>query len=161
VFHGFGVTCVATGYPIFMADRKVRALGLVVIAIGLLYLVLAVVGFAQISDNTTVGGDLKAGNPPELLWGVFGVSTVHNFIHAVLAGFTIVGGFTFAKSKLITWCVTIGYGMLFVYGVIAIMVREGVDPLSITWGDNILHLLTAVVLGMLAIVPERSRVTVQ
>lgn len=160
MFHRLGVTRVAVGYPIFMSDRNVRALGIVVIAIGLLYLVLAVAGFAQISDNTTVGGDLKGGNPPDLLWSVFGVSTVHNFVHAVLAGFTIVGGFTFAKSKLITWCVSIGYAVLFLYGLIAILVRETIDPLSITWGDNILHLVTAVVLGVMATAPNRSRVTV-
>jgi hypothetical protein len=143
-----------------MSDRNVRTLGIVVIAIGLLYLVLAVVGFAQISDTTTVGGDLKGGNPQDLVWGVFGVSTVHNFVHAVLGGFTIVGGFTFAKSKLVTWCVAIGYGLLFLYGLIAILVRDGVDPLSITWGDNILHLLTAALLGTLATAPNRSRATV-
>ncbi len=142
-----------------MAHRK---LGYLVIAIGLCYLVFSLFGFVLISDDSTVGGGLRGGNPPDLLWGVFGVSTVHNFVNILLGAVTLVGGFTFPKSRLITACAAIGFALVTVYGVIAMLVRgNAVDPLSITWGDNILHLVTALILGVLATaVKERSRTEV-
>jgi hypothetical protein len=128
-----------------------------VVAVGLCYLLLAYVGFAAISDNTThISGGFYAGNSPDLVWGVFGVNTAMNFIHVVLGAFTIIGGVLLARSPVIAWCVVVGFGALFGYGVIAILVNVGTTSLAITWGDNILHLATAVVVGGATVLVVRA-----
>jgi hypothetical protein len=134
-----------------------RSVRVGVIAIGLFYLVLAYAGFNQISDSTTnYGGDLHGGNTPDLLWGVFGVNTVMNFIHALLAAITIGAGFLLDKSKVVAWCAVIAFAIVSVYGVIAILVRTGTDPLAITWGDNILHIATTLVIAVATVLAPAS-----
>jgi hypothetical protein len=146
-----------------MADRNTRnPLRYGVMAVGLFYLVLAFAGFMAISDNTNVGGDLYGGNPPDLLWGAFGVSTVMNFIHLVLGAFTLIAGVVVDRSQIVAWSVTIGFALLFCYGVISILVRTGTDPLAVNWADNWLHLVTVVALGAMtaltqAAAPKRER----
>jgi hypothetical protein len=134
-----------------------RSVRVGVIAIGLFYLVLAYAGFNEISDDTTTfGGDLRGGNTPDLLWGVFGVNTVMNFIHILLAAVVIAAGFLLDKSKVVAWCAVIGFTLVFLYGLVSILVRTGTDPLAITWGDNILHLATALVLAVAIVLTPAS-----
>jgi hypothetical protein len=130
-----------------------------VIAVGLGYLVLAYAGFVAISDNTThVGGGLYGGNSPALLWGVFGVNTAMNFVHVIFSALTIAAGFFLRRSSATAWCVVAGFTILFGYGVTAILLNKGTTSLAITWGDNVLHLATAVVIaGAIWLVRSASR----
>jgi hypothetical protein len=154
---GRGVTRAAHGYLSSEAEGDTlmtyrNAARLTVLMLGLFYVVLAIWGFAQISDETNVGGDLRGGNPSDLLWGVFGVSTVLNFIHFLLGVFTVVAAVTLMKSAWITWYVAIGLGLVVAYGLLPI----GSDPLNINWADNWLHLVSAVVMVGAALVPART-----
>jgi hypothetical protein len=126
--------------------------------VGVGYLVLACAGFVAISDNTThIAGGLYAGNSPDLLWGVFGVNTAMNFIHVILSALTIAAGVFLHRSQVAAWCVVAGFTILFGYGVIAILLNKGTTSLAITWGDNVLHLATAlVVAGAILLVKSAS-----
>ena len=119
-----------------------------VLLVGVCYLVLAYAGFAAISDNTTdVGGGLYAGNSPDMVWGVFGVNTAMNFIHLLLGVVTVVAGVILTRSPKAAWPAVVGFVVLFGYGVVAILMNKGTTSLAITWGDNVLHLASAVGVG--------------
>jgi uncharacterized protein DUF4383 len=152
---GYDVRC--SGYPITMTRQQVVRYG--VVAVGLGYLVLACAGFVAISDNTThVGGGLYGGNSPDLLWGVFGVNTAMNFIHVIFGALTIAAGVFLHRSPAAAWCVVAGFTILFGYGVTAILLNKGTTSLAITWGVNVLHLATAVVVaGAILLVKSASR----
>lgn len=136
-----------------MADRNVRTVArLLVLAIGLFYLVLGIAGFASISDETNVGGKLRGGNPPDLLWGVFGVTTALNFIHFLLGALTIMAGVVLAKSRLAEWAVACGFVLLLGYDIVSMMISS-TDPLAINWADVWLHAATLAILVLVAVVP--------
>jgi hypothetical protein len=139
-----------------------RSVRVGVIAIGLFYLVLALAGFIQTGNETSFGGGLYGGNSPDLLWGAFGVNTAMNFIHMVLGAATILAGFILDRTKVVAWCAIIGFGLVFLYGLVTILLNIGTTALAITWGDNILHLVTALVLAVIAVLtPTRSATPVR
>lgn len=128
-----------------------------VVLVGLCYLGLAYAGFAAVSDDTThFGGGLYGGNTADLVWGVFGVNTALNFIHLVLGVFTIICGVSLRRSRVTAWCVVAGFTVLFLYGVIAVLVNNGTTSLAITWGNNILHLATAVFIAVATLLVRTS-----
>ncbi|CAM3957666.1 DUF4383 domain-containing protein [Kibdelosporangium persicum] len=127
-----------------MSARKM--VRLLVLAIGVFYVVLAISGFASISDDTNVGGGLRGGNDPDLLWNLFGVTTVLNFIHFLFGALTIIAGFLIDRSKLVSWTMAGAFVALFAYDIISMMVRQGTDPLAVNTADAWLHAITAVVL---------------
>nr|CTQ98227.1 hypothetical protein [Kibdelosporangium sp. MJ126-NF4] len=128
-----------------------------VIAVGLFYLVLAYAGFVAISDDTThLGGKFYGGNTPDLVWGVFGVNTAMNFIHLLLGAFAVISGIVLQKLPTLTWVVVIGFTLLSGYGVVAALANTGTMSLAITWGDNILHIATAVALAAVALAASRA-----
>ncbi len=55
------------------------------------------------------------------------------------------------------WLLAVGYGAAFVYGLFA--VGEDWDFLSLNWADNVLHLATALVGLVIALMPVRTAVT--
>lgn len=140
-----------------MTGQRVLRYGVVVV--GLCYLVLAFAGSLEVSDKTNFGGGLHGGNTPDMLWGVFGVNTAMNLIHLLLGAFTIIGGLMLARYAMIAWAVVGAFAVLFGYGVIAILVNSGTTSLAITWGDNILHLVTAVVVAAAAVAAKSVRRT--
>ncbi|GAB3880631.1 hypothetical protein GCM10029964_035380 [Kibdelosporangium lantanae] len=124
---------------------------------GVFYLVLAYAGFNQISDSTTnYGGDLHGGNLPDLLWGVFGVNTAINFIHALLGAGAIASGFLLDRSKVVAWCTIVAFALVSLYGLVTILIQEGTAPLAVTWGDNILHIATTLLLTAATVVAPAS-----
>ncbi|MCE7011184.1 DUF4383 domain-containing protein [Kibdelosporangium philippinense] len=127
---------------------------LLVGAIGVFYCVLAVSGFASLSDDTNVGGGLRGGNDPDLLWGLFGVNTVLGFIHFLLGALTFITAFTADRSRLMPGTMAGAFGVLFVYDLISLLAIDGTDPLAINTADLWLHGITAVVL-VLTLVPAR------
>jgi hypothetical protein len=133
-----------------MARNGFRVL---VLALGLFYVVLAIAGFASISDETNVGGNLRGGNPADLLWGAFGVTTVLNFIHFLLGGLTVIAGVMVPRSKLGTWAVATGFTLVLVYDIVSISTSGLTDPLAINWADFWLHLVTVVILVVVSVVP--------
>jgi hypothetical protein len=121
----------------------------VVLALGLYYLVMGIAGFAAITDKTHIAGDLYAGNPPDLLWGTFGVTTALNFIHLLLGAATILSAVVLDRTTVVAWCAVVGFGLVFLYGVIS------GSLLNINWADNWLYLVSALVVAAAAVLPAR------
>ncbi|SDF83226.1 DUF4383 domain-containing protein [Klenkia brasiliensis] len=114
-------------------------------AVGAVYLVVGVVGFALTGfsgyfDNT------------ETLLG-FMVTPFHNTVHVVigLAGLALAG--TLHRARVYGWLLAVGYGATFVYGLFAI--GQDWDPLAINTADNWLHGLSALVGLVIALGPVR------
>ena len=63
---------------------------------------------------------------------------------------------TLAGARTYGWLLAVGYGAAFVYGLFA--VGEAWDFLSINWADNVLHLATALVGLVIALLPVRTAV---
>jgi hypothetical protein len=134
-----------------MPTRKL--LRLLVLALGLLFVVLSIAGFATISDETSRGGELQGGNPPDLLWDLFSVNTVLNFIHFLLGALTIATAVVVDRSKIGIWTISIGYALVVGYDIASLLVRPSTDPLAINQADLWLHVAALAVLLVVAFVP--------
>ncbi|MBP2329929.1 hypothetical protein JOF56_010314 [Kibdelosporangium banguiense] len=130
-----------------------RLLRLFVLAVGLFFVVLSISGFAAISDESSRGGDLRGGNPPGLLWDLFGVSTVLNFIHFLLGALTIATAIVAGRSKVGLWTVVIGFGLVVGYDIVSLAARPGYDPLAVNPADLWLHAVTLVIMVAMAVLP--------
>lgn len=128
-------------------------LRLLVLALGLLFVVLSISGFATISDESTRGGGLRGGNPADLLWGLFSVSTVLNFIHFLLGALTIATAVVLDRSKIGIWTVSIGYVLVTGYDIVSLLVRPSTDPLAINQADLWLHVAALAVMLGVALTP--------
>jgi hypothetical protein len=137
-----------------MATLNPRAVArLVVVALGLLFFVLAVAGAAQVSAESDLGGGFKGGNLPALLWGVFGVNTVLNLLHFLLAALALAAGAS--GSRMIAGTVAGAFALLVVYDLVALAVGGG-NPLAINVADIWLHVAGLVILVGSTLVPERQ-----
>ncbi|ONI76256.1 hypothetical protein ALI144C_36965 [Actinosynnema sp. ALI-1.44] len=127
-----------------------------VTAVGLFFVVLAIAGFASISDETTVGGNLRGGNEADLLWGLFSVNTVLNFIHLLFGALTIVAGTVVTRTRMLVWTMAGAFAAVLIYDIVSLSVRTGTDPLAINQADVWLHAIAAVVLAVLAITAAKA-----
>jgi hypothetical protein len=134
-----------------MSARKL--LRLLVLVLGLLFIVLSISGFAAISAETSRGGGLQGGNPPDLLWGLFSVSTVLNFIHFVLGALTVATGVVLDRSKIGVWTISIGFALVVAYDIVSMLVRPSTDPLAINQADLWLHVIALAILLGVALAP--------
>jgi hypothetical protein len=116
------------------------------LAFGAIYLLVGIVGFF-----ITGFSDFFAHDTGETLLG-FEINGMHNLIG--VAG--LVLSRTLAGARTYGWLLAVGYGAAFVYGLLAI--NETWDFLSINAADNVLHILTALVGLVIALLPVRSAV---
>ena len=119
------------------------------LAFGAIYLLVGVVGFFVTGFSNFVGQD--AGT---LI--VFDINPLHNIVHILIDVAGLVLGRTLAGARTYGWLLAVGYGAAFVYGLIA-MGKEW-DFLSINTADNVLHILTALVGLVIALMPVRNAV---
>ncbi|MFD2091221.1 DUF4383 domain-containing protein [Blastococcus deserti] len=120
------------------------------LAFGAIYLLVGIVGFF-----VTGFDDFFAHDTGETLLG-FEINGMHNVVHIVIGVAGLVLGRTLAGARTYGWLLAVGYGAAFVYGLIA-MNKEW-DFLSINMADNVLHILTAVVGLVIALMPVREAV---
>ena len=64
---------------------------------------------------------------------------------------------TLAGARTFGWLLAVGYGAAFIYGLLA--VGEDWDFLNINAADNVLHILSALVGLVIALMPVRTAVT--
>ena len=121
------------------------------LAFGAIYLLVGIIGFF------VTGFDHFADNDQhEKLLGLFMINPLHNIAHILvgLAGLALAR--TLAGARTYGWLLAVLYAALFVYGLIA--VNKSWDFLNINAGDNVLHIATALVGLVIALLPVRTAV---
>ena len=145
-------------------DAHIRVQGLQPVQVlaglvGLVFLAIGIAGFARtgFSDFT--------GNQQEMLLG-FMINPLHNLVHVVLGVFGLLAAASSGLSRTFGWLLFIGYGLvsiwgLMITGVISSNPVSGLgNPLNLNSADNWLHIGSAVVGLLIAIMPARKRVHV-
>ncbi|KAA9153860.1 DUF4383 domain-containing protein [Amycolatopsis acidicola] len=123
--------------------------------IGLVYLALGIVGFAR------TGFSDFAGNPEVMLLG-FMINPLHNLVHVVVGVLGIVMASSSATSRIFGWLLFLGFGVVSIWGLMitGIISRNPVsgmgNPLNLNAADNWLHVVSAIVGLVLAVMPARK-----
>jgi hypothetical protein len=120
------------------------------LAFGAVYLLVGIVGFF-----VTGFDDFFAHDTGETLLG-FEINGMHNVVHILIGVAGLVLSRTLAGARTYGWLLAVGYGAAFVYGLLAI--GEDWDFLSINAADNVLHIATALVGLVIALLPVRTAV---
>jgi hypothetical protein len=118
---------------------------------GAIYLLVGIVGFF-----ITGFSDFFAHDTGKNLL-IFEINGMHNVVHIVVGVAGLVLARTLAGARAYGWLLAVGYGAAFIYGLIAI--NKGWDFLSLNWADNILHIATALVGLVIALLPVRDAVS--
>jgi hypothetical protein len=111
------------------------------LAFGAIYLLVGIVGFF------ITGFDHFADNGQHEMLLFFMINPLHNVVHILIGVVGLALSRTLAGAQTFGLLLAVGYGLAFVYGVIA--VGKDWDVLNINWADNVLHLLSAVVGGVI------------
>ncbi|TFV88073.1 DUF4383 domain-containing protein [Blastococcus sp. CT_GayMR20] len=133
-----------------VAGRGKTVPEILALAFGAIYLLVGVVGFF-----VTGFDDFFAHDTNETLLG-FEINGMHNVVHILIGVAGLVLGRTLAGARTYGWLLAVGYGAAFIYGLLAI--NKEWDFLSINTADNVLHILTAVVGLVIALLPVRNAV---
>jgi Domain of unknown function (DUF4383) len=120
------------------------------LAFGAVYLLVGIVGFF------ITGFDDFAGHTDETLL-IFQINPLHNIVHVLIGVAGLVLSRTLAGARTYGWLLAVGYGAAFVYGLLA--VGEDWDFLNLNGADNVLHIATALVGLVIALMPVRTAVT--
>jgi hypothetical protein len=121
------------------------------LAFGAVYLLVGIIGFF------VTGFDNFAGNEQhEMLIGLFMINPLHNIAHILVGIAGLLLARTLAGARTYGWLLAGLYAALFVYGLIA--VGKSWDFLNINAGDNVLHIATALVGLVIALLPVRNTV---
>ena len=121
------------------------------LAFGAIYLLVGIVGFF-----VTGFDDFFANNTEEKLLGIFEINGMHNVVHILIGIAGLVLSRTLAGARTYGWLLAVGYGAAFIYGLLAI--GKDWDFLSINAADNVLHIATALVGLVIALLPVRRAV---
>jgi hypothetical protein len=120
------------------------------LAFGAIYLLVGIVGFF------VTGFDDFAGHTDETLL-IFDINPLHNIVHLLIGVAGLLLSRTLSGARTFGWLLAIGYGAAFIYGLIA--AGEDWDFLNINAADNVLHILSALVGLVIALMPVRTAVT--
>jgi Domain of unknown function (DUF4383) len=132
-----------------VAGRGKTVPEILALAFGAVYLLVGVVGFF------ITGFDNFFEHTDETLI-VFDINPAHNVVHILIGVAGLLLGRTLAGARTYGWLLAVGYGAAFLYGLFA--VDQDWDFLNLNWADNILHILTAVVGLVIALMPVRNAV---
>jgi len=81
---------------------------------------------------------------------------MHDVVHILIGVAGLVLARTLAGARAYGWLLAVRYGTAFIYGLIA--VGKDWDFLNLNWADNILHLVTAAVGLVIALMPVRTAI---
>ncbi len=124
---------------------------LLALVFGAVYTLVGIIGYF-----VTGFDDFFAHDTNETLLG-FEINGMHNVVHIVIGAAGLALANTLAGARTYGWLLAVGYGAAFVYGLIAI--GETWDFLSINAADNVLHIATALVGLVIALMPVRNAVS--
>ncbi|RBY92405.1 DUF4383 domain-containing protein [Blastococcus sp. TBT05-19] len=120
------------------------------LAFGAIYLLVGIVGFF-----ITGFDDFFAHDSGDMLL-FFEINGMHNVVHILIGIAGLALSQTLAGARTYGWLLAVGYGAAFVYGLLAI--GKEWDFLSINGADNVLHIATALVGLVIALLPVRNAV---
>jgi hypothetical protein len=120
------------------------------LAFGAIYLLIGIIGFF------VTGFENFFGHTGKTLLG-FEINGMHNVVHILIGVAGLVLARTLTGARTYGWLLAVGYGAAFVYGLFA--TGADWDFLSLNWADNFLHLATALVGLVIALMPVRTAVT--
>ena len=118
---------------------------------GAVYLLVGIIGFFW-----TGFSHFATRNGHDMILGIFMVNPLHNIAHILVGVAGLALGRTLAGARTYGWALAVLYAALFVYGLIA--VGKSWDFLSINGADNGLHIVTAIVGLVIALLPVRTAV---
>jgi hypothetical protein len=124
----------------------------VAVLVGVLFTVMAVLGFAA----TGLDGFVTRGEHGNLFG--LAVNPMQNLVHLAFGAAGIVLSAKLRRARVYGWLLGLGYGALFGYGVLVSRAND-LDVLNLNWPDNWLHLGFALVGLVIAVAPARERVT--
>ncbi|OLF14641.1 DUF4383 domain-containing protein [Actinophytocola xanthii] len=127
--------------------RVVPPARLVMLVLGIMYLVLAVIGFI------TVGFQEFGPERPERMLGVLGVSTLLSIVHTGLGAVLTVAALRGAATALAP-VATVAFTALSAFGIVARVFGGTGDPLNLTWWNIALYLVSAVACGLVGALPR-------
>ncbi|GAB2990676.1 DUF4383 domain-containing protein [Amycolatopsis acidiphila] len=145
-------------------DAHIRVQGLQPVQVlaglvGLAYLALGIVGFAR-----TGLGDF-AGHQDVMLLG-FMINPLHNLVHVVVGVLGLLTATYSGLARTFGWVLFIGFGLIAIWGLMitGVIASNPVsnlgNPLNLNDSDNWLHIATAVLGLIIAIMPARKVVHV-
>ncbi|WP_116451982.1 DUF4383 domain-containing protein [Blastococcus litoris] len=120
------------------------------LAFGAVYLLVGIVGFFVTGFSDFFAHDTGK----NLLF--FEINGMHNVVHILIGLAGLALSRTLAGARTYGWLLAVGYGAAFIYGLIAI--GKDWDFLSINGADNVLHIATALVGLVIALLPVRNAV---
>ena len=134
-----------------VAGRGKTVPEILALVFGAVYLLVGIIGFF------VTGFDNFAGNSQhEMLLGLFMINPLHNIAHILVGVVGLLLARTLAGARTYGWLLAGLYAVLFVYGLIAS--GKDWDFLNINAADNVLHILTALVGLVIALLPVRNAV---
>ncbi|UOY00657.1 DUF4383 domain-containing protein [Blastococcus sp. PRF04-17] len=133
-----------------VAGRGKTVPEILALAFGAVYLLVGIVGFF-----ITGFDDFFAHNTEEKLL-FFEINGMHNVVHILIGVAGLVLGRTLSGARTYGWLLAVGYGAAFIYGLFA--TGQEWDFLSLNWADNILHIATALVGLVIALMPVRNAI---
>jgi hypothetical protein len=125
--------------------------------VGLVFLVAGIVGY------TRTGFDDFTGHRHVFLLG-FAINPMHNLVHVVVGLLGLLLATGSGRARTFGWLLFLGYGVAFVWGLMVTGVLSsnpvaGIgNPLGLNSADNWLHLGSAVVGLVIAVLPARKTV---
>ena len=123
---------------------------LLALVFGAVYLLVGIVGFF------VTGFEHFADNSQHEMLLFFMINPLHNVAHILVGVAGLLLARTLAGARTYGWLLAGLYGALFVYGLLA--VGESWDFLNINGADNGLHIATALVGLVIALLPVRTGV---
>lgn len=129
--------------------RHIRPAQVLMLVVGVVYLGLAVGGFAVTGTNQF--GRVNA----EFLG--FGVSTMHNVVHAAIGVLALLSATKLAGATVFGWLGFMALIGLSAYGVLVVIGDSSADPLNVDWPGNVLHLVTAVAVLLIGYLGNREQ----
>ena len=130
---------------------------LAALAFGAIYLLIGIIGFFITGFGDFFGNHngMDMAHEGDTLLG-FMINPAHNVVHILIGLAGIALSRTLKSARTYGLLLLVGYGAAFVYGLIAI--GKTWDFLSINAADNVLHLATALVGLVIALMPVRHAV---
>jgi hypothetical protein len=124
---------------------------LAALLLGAVYFLLGLLGFFFLGDTSSAS--LAGRDTDDVMLGLE-LNAITNVLHLVMGVAGLICATSLVRARAYGVGLAVVGAVLFVFGVVAVG-NPAINVLSLNWGDNILHLVTALVGVGLAVGPVR------